>query len=447
MTKRITEPRCYRKLEIPPALRTQSGVAGQILDYGGDVRLGDLTGDGRPDLLVYRAVDDAHDGGGLKPAFLGAFTLEGEVLWTAGSGGVQPSRPGPVVVYDIDGDGAAEVLTFFATGTPAASDVMANVVIQVRDGPTGSVMRQAAPPALQSCAGSGPNWVHQRLLIANFRGTPQPRDLVVKLGARVLAFDADLDLLWPYTVRWNDYGRCAAYIPAVGDVDGDGRDEVNGGYFLLNHDGIPLWEHPWAPHMDSVAIASWDGGRMRAICSGGGHVIGATGDVILALGEDLVPHGQEVRVARFDPDDSNPQMVIRWNGHHPDVRVVDTSGHIVNAFRLNDSPNQTGMEVVYWHGFNRPALLYNGGRLWDPIRAPDRAASVALPGLPDPAGPARMGWYHCIPADVCGDGREEVVLYNPWDRWIFIYTPAPLDETAYRGYVAGPRQYNARLMD
>jgi hypothetical protein len=28
-----------------------------------------------------------------------------------------------------------------------------------------------------------------------------------------------------------------------------------------------------------------------------------------------------------------------------------------------------------------------------------------------------------------------------------IYTPKPLDESAYRGYQAGPRQYNPRIMD
>jgi len=101
------------------------------------------------------------------------------------------------------------------------------------------------------------------------------------------------------------------------------------------------------------------------------------------------------------------------------------------------------MEVVYWDGVDAPALVYNGGMLWRPADG----ESVAFPGLPAPVGPSRMGWYHCIPADVCGDGREEVVLYNPWDAAIYVYTPFPLVEGAYAGYRAGPRQYNARLMD
>ena len=58
-----------------------------------------------------------------------------------------------------------------------------------------------------------------------------------------------------------------------------------------------------------------------------------------------------------------------------------------------------------------------------------------------------MGWYHCFPADVCGDEREEVVLYDPYGDAVYIYTPAPLDESRFDRYHHGPRQYNARLLD
>jgi len=39
------------------------------------------------------------------------------------------------------------------------------------------------------------------------------------------------------------------------------------------------------------------------------------------------------------------------------------------------------------------------------------------------------------------------VIYNPWDRFILIYTPAPFHGKAFGGYKPGPRQYNVRLMD
>ena len=58
-----------------------------------------------------------------------------------------------------------------------------------------------------------------------------------------------------------------------------------------------------------------------------------------------------------------------------------------------------------------------------------------------------MPWHHTIPANLCGDDREELLLYNPWDTAVYIYTPAPLDPSAYDRYRPTARQYNARLMD
>jgi hypothetical protein len=280
-------------------------------------------------------------------------------------------------------------------------------------------------------------------MVANFRGMASSQDFVVKLGERVLAFDSNLDILWEYESPWTEYGHCPAYIPAVGDIDEDGRDEVNGGYFLVDHDGTVLWQNDMAPHMDSVAIAPWDKGRLRAICSGYGHVLDEDGRVIMRLGSELVPHGQEVRVGRFRSGDSTPQMVIRCNGHSTETLAVDVDGAILKELDLNPSPNHTGMEVVYWDGEDAPALLYNGGMLWDPVQG----VGIPLPGLPPPEAVGRMAWYHCIPANVCGDQREELVLYNPWTPKIYIYTQQDNHGSTFTGFKAGPRQYNPRLMD
>lgn len=432
-------PLLHRSIPIPEAFLTTTTIDGHALTYGGDVRIGDLTGDGQVDFLVFRSVDE-----GMKPCFLGAFDLNGCPRWQVGNGGDQPARPGPVAIHDIDGDGRNEVICFFLNPDVSGPvDSMSNVVVQIRDGATGAVKKQASPGILQACQGSGPNWVHQRILIANLRGNPTPRDFIIKLGEMLLAFDDDLRLLWSYAIRWNEYSRCTAYIPAVGDIDGDGCDEVTGGYYLLDHDGTPLWEKHLAQHMDSVAITEWDDGQVRVICSGGGHVVDAEGQTVLCLGEAVVPHGQEVRVADFLADSRGPEMVLRYRGHTPEVMVVNTHGDVLYRFQLNDSPNFTGMEAVYWGGPDAAALLYNGGMLWHATGEP----FAPLPGLPQLVGSERMGWYHCIPANVCGDEREEVVLYNPWDRFVHVYTPMPFDADAFTAYHPSPRQYNPRLMD
>jgi len=431
----------YKKIQIPTEFLRTNGT----LTFGGDIRMGDLTGNGQVDFLVYRSEDDAHDGGGMKPCFWGAFSADGTAIWQRGQGGEQPSRPGPVAIFDLDQDGTSEVITFaHQPNIEAPSGSLKDVEILIMDGATGDIELRAKPHIFSQIQGDGANWVHQRILIANLRGLASPQDFVIKTGTQVLAFDNELNLLWSYQNEWKEYSRVPAYVPAVGDVDGDGKDEVNGGYYLLDDDGTMLWEEMLGRHMDAVVVDYWDHPtKKRAFASGFGHVLDEQGNIILKLGKEIVPHGQELRVAHFDGKVPSPQMMIRYNGHHPDVMLVSQKGEVLRRFQLNESPNNTGMEAVYWQGLDRPAMLYNGGQLWNG----QGKSVITFKELPPPRGSKRQGWYHCIPANVCGDKREEVVLYNPWNTAVYIYTPTPFNENSFTGYLPQPRQYNVRLMD
>ena len=152
--------------------------------------------------------------------------MDGTVLWSVGGGGTHPVRPGSVAIHDLDGDGAAEVICFWhqprrlapqsrpnrketgrlqrAIRESADWQSLSDIVVQIRDGKTGEVIRQATPQEITSrrCQPEAKpgqprlsmgrrtaNWVHQRILVANFRGKDRPRDFVVKLG----------DLMWLLT--------------------------------------------------------------------------------------------------------------------------------------------------------------------------------------------------------------------------------------------------------
>lgn len=99
----------------------------------------------------------------------GAFDLHGNALWSQGEGGNQPSRPLSVAVHDFDGDGAAEVLCFWHRPRPGQQtdwQTLADVVVQIRDGRTGEVVREAAPldESAYTQYAAGPQQYNPRLM-------------------------------------------------------------------------------------------------------------------------------------------------------------------------------------------------------------------------------------------------------------------------------------------
>ena len=178
---------------------------------------------------------------------------------------------------------------------------------------------------------------------------------MVKLGSKVLAFDDRLNLLWTYTIQWNEYSRCFGLHPLRRRYRrGRAGDEVNGGFYILDSDGRPMWGR--AKSLDTwIRSPSSRGtmGRCEPSAAASGHILDENGQVILKLGEEQVPHGQEARVADFDvtsPGAGDDHPLSKATDPH--VLVVANDGQIVRRFPTQRLAQQygDGSDPMEWPG-------------------------------------------------------------------------------------------------
>jgi hypothetical protein len=148
-------------------------------------------------------------------------------------------------VYDLDGDGAAEVLAAFS-----------KKAITVLDGNDGSTKRTIPIP--QGTSATGASGSNDCIIIANLRGTDWPQDFIVKTRyTQVWGIDGrDGTVLWTYKKGSND--NLCHYGYAF-NADQDIMDEYISGWQLLDHDGKVLWSaRNLTMHIDAVTVGDMD---------------------------------------------------------------------------------------------------------------------------------------------------------------------------------------------
>lgn len=279
-------------LSIP--LRTPAGYAPN------DASVGDLDGDGQYEIVLHQAGRgrDNSQAGMTDPPILQAYRLDGTFLWQINLG--RNIREGAhytqFIVYDLDGDGCAEIACKTADGTVdglgkviGAAD--ANHVEQegrtlgkilrgpefltVFDGRTGAarVTVDYVPPRgrHRDWGDDYGNRVDRFLACIAYLDGRRP-SLVMCRGyytRAVLAAwnwrDGQLNHLWTFD---SDAGPEAnrAYRGqgnhnlAVADVDGDGRDEIIYGACAINDDGTGLYTTGLG-HGDALHVSDFDPDR------------------------------------------------------------------------------------------------------------------------------------------------------------------------------------------
>ena len=213
-----------------------------------------------------------------------------------------------------------------------------------------------------------------------------------------------------------------AHSLAVGDVDGDGCDEITYGSAAINHDGSLLYSTGLG-HGDALHLSDLDPDR--------------PGLEVFMVHEER-PYGSDFRDARtgeilyrtLDRDDTGRGVAADIDGRHRGFEMWSLDRREVRDCHgkvIADDPSQMpAMNFrIYWDGDLQDELLANGRR---PHFAPylqkwNGKKAVPLPlsngkHLSDMGHSVSNNWTKATPnlqADIFGDWREEVIYWDESD--------------------------------
>jgi rhamnogalacturonan endolyase len=267
-----------------------------------DASVGDLNGDGEYEIVLKRE-DGSRDnsrGGSTGSTTLEAYTLDGTFMWKIDLG--RNIRGGAhytqFMVYDLDGDGKAEVVCKTADGTVdgkgnVIGDAGKNYVndngmildgpefLTVFEGQTGAAL--ATTDYIPPRGGDGSGWGDNRgnrvdrfLACVAYLDGVRPSVVMCRgyyTRSVLVAWDWRDDKL---TQRWvfdsdvkgtgkdgkpnQDYAEQGNHNLSVADVDGDGRDEIVYGACCIDDDGKGLWT-TGLRHGDAMHVSDLDPSR------------------------------------------------------------------------------------------------------------------------------------------------------------------------------------------
>ncbi|MBN1999947.1 silent information regulator protein Sir2 [candidate division KSB1 bacterium] len=239
------------------------------------VGIGDIDGDGAYDFVLQYPninVDPYFRPGYWKrspePYKLEAYTSKGRFLWRYDMGWAIETGTwySPYMVYDIDGDGKAEVYTKSGEGDPREIDghvLQGSEYLVKLDGQTGELQQKQAWISREGFE-SYNYWSRNFLTVAYLDGVNP--SLIIQRGTytiiKTIALDKALKPVWEWesTGIYENYKGQGMHGILTGDIDLDGKDELVIGTAALDDNGIPLWRTGLG-HNDAGYIADIDPGR------------------------------------------------------------------------------------------------------------------------------------------------------------------------------------------
>jgi rhamnogalacturonan endolyase len=387
------------------------------------VGLADLDGDGALDYLVKQPdfnTDPYQQPGYWKKSEdtykLEAYRHDGTFLWRYDMGwaieeGIWYS---PIVVYDLDGDGRAEVFCKAGEGDPRepTGHVRSGPEYLVMlDGRTGEVKKKLPWPSREGF--DDYNYYSRNLLGIAYLDGRRPHLLVERGTYKIIklqAYDPSLQLAW----YWEASGEHEKYRGQgmhgmhAADVDEDGRDEVVIGSAVIDDDGRPLWSTGLG-HPDVCYVADVDparpgleifygiepGRKSNTVCL----VEARTGKRIWGSSEITVHvHGQGM-VGDIIPEEPGMECYAGEAKGGTNYWLYSAAGKRLSK----DSLGELSPKAIYW--LDGPTKVYLvGNRMYRWPREPVGSIEGRIVAI----------------ADCLGDWREEVI--TALDGEIRLYT-------------------------
>jgi len=439
-----------------------------------DASVGDMDGDGRYELVVHmtgKGADNSRPGFTDPPLFQ-CYTLDGRLLWQINLG--RNIREGAhytqFMVYDLDGDGRAEVAMKTADGT---IDGTGRVIgdssrdhrntrgyvlrgpeyLTVFDGSTGAARstvnylpgrhpdtEDPSTDQLKEVWGDGyGNRVDRFLAAVAYLDGERP-SLVMCRGyytRTVLAAwdfrDGKLQPRWVFDSRDDDkkaFSGQGNHNLTVADVDADGRQEIVYGQMTIDDDGKGSYS-TGIGHADALHVSDLDPTRPglevfstqeRFGDAGANFRDARTGEVIwkkasIAAGPDGEGPGRALSID-IDP---------RYSGHESWVAGAGIRGIFDVKGNLITERSPACNMAIWWDGDPLREIL-NGVTIdkWDhetstTRRLFDGGSKGVRSNNSTKANP-------CLSADILGDWREEIVARTPDNSALLIFsTDIPTD--------------------
>ncbi len=456
------------KLEAPAP---QTMPDGEVAVYSpNDCSIGDVDGDGEYEIFLKWDPSNSHDNahsGYTGSVFIDCIKLNGERLWRVDLG--RNIRAGAhytqMMVYDLDGDGCAEMVVKTSDGTvDGTGKVIGNPDADYRDSSserlTGKILSGneyltifngrtgAAMQTIDYLPGRGENgsWgdTHanrsdRHLAAIAYLDGVQPSVVMCRgyyTRATLAAYDwdgKDLKLRWLFDSHskpeLKGYDGQGNHNLRVADVDGDGRDEIIYGSCCIDHDGSGLYTtgygHGDSMHLGAMipgsdALQVWIGHETRGV--GSTLTDARTGKLIYRI-----PSNTDVgRSMAADVDPTNPGWEM-WSSASGSMR--DFQGR-----EIAEKPASQNF-AVWWDG-NLSRELLDGNQVlkFNPatrkvelLRSFDGAQSInGTKATP------------CISGDILGDWREEVILRSDDNSELRLYVSTEPTEYRFHSFMEDP---------